>query len=164
MKCADGCQDMGGIGPLGTPRFDPAARFAGGQEGIKQPLAGLMRQYALPKIVQPGAIKARVVQVEAERIFPVHAAPDRIGGLAVREPFDIPHHDDERHAPGGDFHRAALRGIEIGKELIVIERVELSTQVHIEIPFGKAARTAVAVVSGMGGRGSGRKLMAHLLA
>jgi hypothetical protein len=33
---------MGGIGPLGAARFDPAARFAGGQERIEEPLAGLM--------------------------------------------------------------------------------------------------------------------------
>jgi len=86
-----------------------------------------MSQDALPKIVQQGEIKARVVQVEAQRIFPVHAAPDRIGGLAVREPFDILHHHDQRQAPGRHFDGAALSGIEIGKELILIERAELRT-------------------------------------
>jgi hypothetical protein len=85
--------------------------------------------------VQQGEIKARIVQVEAERIFPVHAAPDRIGSLAVREPFDILHHHDQRQTPGGDFHGTPLRGIEIGKELILIERAELSAQVDVEIPF-----------------------------
>jgi hypothetical protein len=42
MEGADGCQDMGGIGSLGPPGFDPAARFAGGQERVEAPLAGLM--------------------------------------------------------------------------------------------------------------------------
>ena len=39
-----GRQDMGGIGPLGPPRFDPAARFTGRQERVEAPLAGLMGQ------------------------------------------------------------------------------------------------------------------------
>ena len=58
MEGTDGRQDMGGIGPLGPPCFDPAARFAGGQERIEKPLAGLMSQYALPKIVQQREVEA----------------------------------------------------------------------------------------------------------
>jgi hypothetical protein len=65
------------------------------------------------------------VQVKAEGIFPIHAAPDRIGRLAIGEPFHILHHDDQRQAPGRYFHWAALGGIEISKELIVIKRTEL---------------------------------------
>jgi hypothetical protein len=42
MQGADGCQDMGGIGPLRASCFDPAARFAGRQEGIEEPWAGLI--------------------------------------------------------------------------------------------------------------------------
>jgi hypothetical protein len=83
--------------------------------------------------VQQSEIEARVVQVEAERIFPIHAAPDRIGRLAVREPFHILHHDDHGQAPGGHFHRTALGGIEISKELIRIERAKLGPQVDVEI-------------------------------
>ena len=44
VECADRRQDMGGIGPLGAPGLDPATRFAGGQERIEEPLAGLMGQ------------------------------------------------------------------------------------------------------------------------
>ena len=78
------------------------------------------------------------MQVKAEGIFPIHTAPDRISRLAVREPFHILHDDDQRQAPGGDFHGAALRGIEIRQELIVIERAELRAQVDIEVAFGKS--------------------------
>ena len=42
VQRADRRQDMRGIGPLRAPRLDPPPRFAGGQEGIEEPLAGLM--------------------------------------------------------------------------------------------------------------------------
>ena len=137
MQCTDRCQDMRGIGPLGAACFDPAARFAGGQESIEEPLAGLMGHEALAKIVQQGEVEAGIMQIEAESIFPIHAAPDRIGRLAVGEPFHILHHDDQGQAPGGHFHRTALGGIEISKELIRRERAKLGPQVDVEIAFGE---------------------------
>jgi hypothetical protein len=97
-----------------------------------------MGQYALAKIVQQGEVEARVMQIEAEGIFPIHAAPDRIGRLAVGKPFHILHHDDQGQAPGGHFHRTALGGIEIGKELIRIKRAKLGPQVDVEIAFRKS--------------------------
>ena len=96
VQRADRRQDMGGIGPLGAPGFDPAPRFAGGQEGIEQPLAGLMGQQPAAKIVQQGEVEAWVRQVEAEGILPIHAAADGIGRLAIGEPFDVLHHHDQR--------------------------------------------------------------------
>src|SRR6266446_4940904 len=91
---------------------------------------------------QPGAlatvsVKAGVVQIEAQGILPIHTAPDSIGRLPIGEPFHILHHDDQRQAPGGDFHGAAFGRIEIGKELIRIERAKLGAEVHREIAFGK---------------------------
>ena len=98
-----------------------------------------MGEQPLPKIVQQGEVEARLMQIEAEGIFPIHAAPDGIGRLAVGEPFYILHHDDQRQAPGGDFHGAALRGIEIGKELIRIKRAKLCPQVDVEIALRKSS-------------------------
>ena len=85
--------------------------------------------------MQQGEVEAWVVQVQTQGIFPIHTAPDRIGRLPIGEPFDILHHHDQRQAPGGHFHRTPLGGIEIGKELILIERAELRAQVDVEIPF-----------------------------
>jgi hypothetical protein len=42
VQGADRRQDVSRIGPLRTPCFDPAPYFAGGQEGIEEPLARLM--------------------------------------------------------------------------------------------------------------------------
>jgi hypothetical protein len=87
--------------------------------------------------VQQRAVEPRVTEVETQGIFPIHAAADGIGRLPIGEPFHILHHDDERQAPGGHFHGTTLGGIEIGKELIVIERAKLCAQVHIKVAFGK---------------------------
>src|SRR5437016_3863872 len=79
------------------------------------------------------------MQVKAEGIFPIHAAPDCIGRLAVGEPFDILHHHDQRQAPGSHFYWTPLGRREISKELIRVERAELGAQVHIQVPFGKGS-------------------------
>ena len=137
VQGADRREDMGRIGPLGAPRLDPAARFAGRQEGVQKPLGGVMGEQAFPKIVQQREIEAGVVQVEAQGIFPIHAAAHGIGGLAVGESFNVLHDHNQRQAPGGHFHGAALRWVEISQELIGVERAELRAEVNIEIAFGK---------------------------
>jgi hypothetical protein len=57
--------------------------------------------------------------------------------MKLTMPFHILHHNEQRQAPGDDFHGAALAGIEIRKELIVIERAEPHAHVDIEVAFGK---------------------------
>lgn len=51
IQPTDRGHDIGGIGPLGATRFDPPTAFAGGEEGIEQPLDGFMGQQALVIIV-----------------------------------------------------------------------------------------------------------------
>ena len=111
--------------------------FTGRQEGVQEPLARLLDHQTFPKIVEEGEVKAGIVHVQAQRIFPIDAAPHGIGRLAVRQAFDILHDYDRRQAPGGDLHGAALWGVEIGKELIVIERAELGAEIDREVAFGK---------------------------
>jgi hypothetical protein len=96
VQRADHCQDMGGISPLGATGFDPAPRFAGGQEGIEEPLAARMGQHATAKIVQQREVEAGIRQFQAEGILPIHAAAHSIGGLAIGEPFDVLHHYHQR--------------------------------------------------------------------
>jgi hypothetical protein len=89
----------------------------------------------LPKIVQQGEVKAGVGQLKAEGILPIHTAADRIRRLAIGEPFDVLHHHDQRQAPGRDFHGMPGGRIQIGEELIVVERAELGPEFHIEVAF-----------------------------
>src|SRR5262245_65309331 len=96
-----------------------------------------MVDYALPEIVQQSEVEAGIAEVETQSILPIHTAAHGISCLAIGEPFDVLHHHHQRYTPGGDVHGPALRGREIRKELIVIERAELGAQVDIQVAFGK---------------------------
>ena len=50
VQRGDRCQDMRGIGPLRATRLYPVLRVAGGEEGLKEPLAGVMGEQAVAKI------------------------------------------------------------------------------------------------------------------
>jgi hypothetical protein len=54
-------------------------------------------------------------------------------------PSIVLHDQDERQAPGRHLHRTPLGRIEIGKELIMVEGVDLGTELHIEVALGKGA-------------------------
>ena len=86
MERPDRRKDRGGISPLGPTRFDPAAGFARGQEGIEEALGGFVSKQPDPEIVPQGEVNPRVVHIEAERILPIHTALDGIGCLAVVSP------------------------------------------------------------------------------
>jgi hypothetical protein len=133
-----GCrEDRRRSGALRTPPLDPALGFAGDKQGIEEPLGGLMDEQTCSKIGQQGEVKTRVGQLQAHRLLPIHAAPDRIGRLALGEPCDIVPHQHERQAPGRDFHGTPGGRIPIGKELIVITRAALGTELPREVAFGK---------------------------
>ena len=141
-----------------VPRVLSHPSFTGRDEGIEQPLDGVMGEQALTKIVQEGEVETRVVQVQTEGIFPVDTAADRISGLAVRKPFDILHHLTSAKRQGATS-TGAPRRVEIGKALIVIERTKLCPEVHIEIPFGKGRLHCSR--SGLGNGGKGFRAYAH---
>jgi hypothetical protein len=141
MERTDGGQDVCGIHPLRAPRLDPAPAFTRRQERIEQALSCLMGEHAAANIMQQGEVKASARQVEAEGIFPIHAAADGIGYLAVGEAFDVRHHHNQRSAPGRDFHGTPLGWIEIGEELIIVEPAELGTELHREVALGKRGRS-----------------------
>jgi hypothetical protein len=66
-----------------------------------------------------------------------HIAADGIRRLTIGEPFEILHDQDERQASGRHFYRPSLGGIQLGKELIIVERAELGAQSHVQVPFGE---------------------------
>jgi hypothetical protein len=57
VQRANGRQDVGGIGPLHATRLYPPLRFAGREESIEEPLAGLMSEQAAAKIMPQGEVK-----------------------------------------------------------------------------------------------------------
>jgi hypothetical protein len=85
---------MGGSGPLRASGLEPPPRVASREEGVEEPLAGLMGAHALPEIVESGEVNARVCEFQAEGIRPMHAAADGIGCLTVGQPCDLLHPHD----------------------------------------------------------------------
>ena len=53
------------IRPLGASRLEPAPRFARGQEGVQEPLGGVMGEQTFPKIVQQREIEAGVIWINS---------------------------------------------------------------------------------------------------
>jgi hypothetical protein len=109
------------------------------QEGVQKPLGGLMGEQAAAKIVQQGEVEAWIGQFETQGVLPIHTAADGIGGLAVGEPLDVWHHHHENQAPRRHLHRAPGGRIQVGEELIILERAELGTQRHREVAFGEGS-------------------------
>jgi hypothetical protein len=57
-----------------------------------QAIGSSLGEHTAAKVVQQREVKAGIGSLKAEGIRPIHAAADRIGGLAVGEPFDVLHH------------------------------------------------------------------------
>jgi hypothetical protein len=155
VETTDRRQDMGGGGPSGPAWLEPAVGFTGCQAGVQEPLRGLRGQPPCAKIVEEGEVEAGGVPVEAQRLLPSHTAPDRIGGLPIRQAFDILHDHHQGQAPGGDLHGAALWGVESGKEMIVLERAKLGAEIDREVAFGKGRADGRGRRVGNGGQGGG---------
>jgi hypothetical protein len=73
----------------GPPALIQPRAIQAGQEGIEEPLAGLMGEQATATIVHQREVKSWVGQLEAQGILPIHTAADRIRRLAIGEPFDL---------------------------------------------------------------------------
>ena len=54
---------MGGIGPLGTPRFEETVLLQQGQQGLQQQVFGFPVQEACAELAQDRGIKAGIGQL-----------------------------------------------------------------------------------------------------
>jgi hypothetical protein len=136
VERADRRQDVGGIRPLGASRLEPAPGLAGAPQGGQKPLGGRMGESPVATLVDEGAVAPWVGPVETPGLWPIQAAADGSGGLAVGEPGEVRHHQDERQAPGGHLHRAPLGCREISQARLIVERATLGTPVDVEVALG----------------------------
>jgi hypothetical protein len=84
IERADGGQKMGRIGALAPTRFQQPLRFKLVEHRLKEELLSSLGQQARPKLAQDREIKARISQLQVDRVFPVQAHPHRFCRLAVR--------------------------------------------------------------------------------
>jgi hypothetical protein len=95
VETTDGGYHIGGIRSLFASCLDPAPCFARVQERIEQALSAVVKEQALPKIVQQGEVESGIRQLQAQGILPIHASTHGIGALTVGESFDILHDGDQ---------------------------------------------------------------------
>lgn len=81
--------DMGRVTALPPTRLQQARANQGIEQEGQQPLFGTGRQQAGAKIPQDRGVKTGVIDVQRERIFPIQAGPDRLGGRSIAQLFDI---------------------------------------------------------------------------
>ena len=126
-------QDMGGVGALGGPLADQPGLLQPGQGQVKEPVRPPLRQQPVAEIAQHAVVEARIVEIEAERVLEVDAAPHRLGGIAVREI-----EQELQHAHRGQLSRRdpgpPIPGIPAGEVLVRPQAVEPVPHPHRRRP------------------------------
>ena len=99
------------------------------QDRLQQEILRLMVQQALTKIGQSAGVKARIIQWQRERIFPIQPSPHHLGGLAVGEVFQRLQDGDQRQSPRR-FCGSSPFGKQMSKVGMLIDRAERISQIH----------------------------------
>ena len=77
--------DMRGVGALAAAGLDQPGLFEAFQHQAQQPVGPALQREAGAELRQGGEVEARVVQLEAERVFPGDTVRDGLGSLTVGE-------------------------------------------------------------------------------
>src|SRR5205823_13323687 len=95
-KGANGSQHMGRVGALLASCFEPASCSQLLQHDLEGALLGSMGKPPAAKFAQDREVKARIGQIQAERILDINPRANRISSLSVSESFGVL---DHRHQP-----------------------------------------------------------------
>src|SRR5512135_3256641 len=99
-------------------------------------------------------LPAGVGQFQSQGVFPVDAAADGVGGLAIGEALDVLEQGDEGE-PGGRSGRMSAGGEEVGELVVVVERSEFVGDPETEGPPGEGGVSDALGLFGDGEVGSG---------
>src|SRR5512143_4312132 len=127
---------MSRVGALPAPPSNQSESPAPVQEGVQDQELGSALDQAGTKLAQYRVIKAGISQFQAQGVFPVDAATDGVGGLAIREAFDVLEHGDEGE-PCGRGGRLSAGGEELGELIVAVERSEFVGDSETEGALGK---------------------------
>ena len=89
------------------------------------------------ELAQDRVIKTGIGQFQAQGVFPVDAAPDRVGGLAIGEALDVLEHGSQGE-PGGGGSRLSAGGEELGELVVTVERSEFIGDAEAEGSLGES--------------------------
>jgi hypothetical protein len=80
--------EVGGVGALASALAEQAAFPQPIQQQPQQPLGLAVGEQPRAELGQHRGVKARIVQVKAQRVLPVQSCSHRVGGLPVGEALD----------------------------------------------------------------------------
>ena len=87
--------DVGRIGALPTTGFEQVSSFEEVEHLFEKQFFGTSIEQACSKVAQDGKVKPRIIQFEAECVFPIDASADGIGRLAISQVFGELHHGNQ---------------------------------------------------------------------
>ncbi|MEY9940490.1 hypothetical protein ABH932_005296 [Streptacidiphilus sp. MAP5-52] len=76
-------QHVGGVGALGGALADQTGLLQAGQSKVQEAVRAPVLHQPLPEVGQHAVVEARIVQLKAERVLEVDAAPHGLRGVAV---------------------------------------------------------------------------------
>src|SRR3954467_10427377 len=127
---------MRGVSPLPPPGLEDAELSGDLEHPLQQALLRATGQKTISKLPEDTKVKARVGQLEAEKVLPVDPGPDRLSGLSIPQALAELHQRDQGQAPGRTGWLTLL-GIEVGEVAILEDRPERVAQGEIGAAFGK---------------------------
>src|SRR3954451_8288078 len=136
IERANSRQHMRGVSPLPPPGLEDAELSGDLEHPLQQALLRATSQKTISKLAEDTKVKARVGQLEAEKVLPIDPRPDRLSRLSVAQALAELHQRDQGQAPGWTG-RLALLGIEVGEVAIHEDRPERVAQGEIGAAFGK---------------------------
>jgi hypothetical protein len=132
IELSERTQHAGGIGALAAPRLQETARLTLLQQAVQQPLLGPSRDQPSAELAQDAEVEARIGQRQAERVLPIDPTPDRLGGLAVRQPFCELQHRHQCQPPGC-FGRLATPREQVGEVFVGVDTAQRVPQLQARI-------------------------------
>src|SRR5512143_1303976 len=128
---------MSRVGALPAPPSNQSESPAPVQEGVQEQELGLALDQAGTELAQDRVIKAGIGQFQAQGVFPVDAAPDGVGGLAIGEALDVLEHRGQGE-PGGGGGRLSAGGEEGGELVVTVEWSEFVGDAEAEGSLGES--------------------------
>jgi hypothetical protein len=124
---------MGRVGALPPARLDQLVRLQPLQHGLEEPALGPAGDEPGAELAQHRRIEALVFEGQAERVFPVDAAADGIGRLAVGQPLDELEDRHQRQL-GRVCRRLPVLRVEIGEIGAAEQGAERVVHPEIRVP------------------------------
>ena len=106
------------------------------REGVEELLFGLAVDQAGAELAEHGVVEAGIGPFQGERVLPVDAAADGVGGLAIGESLDVLE-DGDQSQPCRRSRRLSAGGEDLGELVVAVEATELVGNAEAKGAFGE---------------------------